>query len=638
MGRIQSLSKLTMKFQTTALLFLLNLYISTFAAHADVSKVIAPPDRFQETLALTRELMTRPNVRKIANETLLEGLKVNPDLAAKYGYVGEKLPGFTETQMMMLLEESPETWPELREYINAVPRHAVQAEDTEALKAAREYWKNKLKAIMADPERMKAFLRKSNPTEPYIYKTPDGSPAYKNFKVYVSHPTREGNVTHLADDLESVIVKQIKSAKREIIFNVFDFDLMSIADALIERHNAGVVISGGIDSGVISVRPEVKAVYDKLIAAGIAVHAVDSVGLNHQKLIAMDWSLPGEGRVVMSSGNFTKSCISPRGDAAGTAIISKDAIPNANHVMTLESNAVALTIHHDNTKTTHPDFRLRGSEYPLTGAIKFEGATTKNGKKWITLAFTPNGGLDNVNKNIIGRVLRGSTGPIYMAQFAFSSKDVEAALLERAERDLKTGKSFKFFSVGDTPFAMQDWSVFLSMSGFELIRDGENPGYKDLPKERSAWKKLLTDQQMNELRENIRIAPPIYGTKKLKTPNGTIDITAKIHHKLLITGELGHEIVITGSFNFSQGAESNQEYIMVTNEEELASKMKTVVTTLSGDSPRSVYSETIRKNKFREIVEAKGTEVEAGKASRSTLDGRLSCKKALEPVEDLQKH
>lgn len=59
---------------------------------------------------------------------------------------------------------------------------------------------------------------------------------------------------------------------------------------------------------------EVQKIFTKLKKSGIFIHAVDSVGLNHQKMMSIDWTIPGEGKVVFSSGNLTQSCIGAEGD------------------------------------------------------------------------------------------------------------------------------------------------------------------------------------------------------------------------------------------------------------------------------------------------------------------------------------
>src|SRR5687768_16047420 len=102
----------------------------------------------------------------------------------------------------------------------------------------------------------------------------------------------------------------ILSAQKEIILNVFDFDLEEVADALIEQAHKGLYVQVGIDKkSVINVRPEVKAVADRLAENGVKVTGVLPVGLNHQKITAIDWSNPKRAAVLFSSGNLTRSCM-----------------------------------------------------------------------------------------------------------------------------------------------------------------------------------------------------------------------------------------------------------------------------------------------------------------------------------------
>lgn len=608
-------------FSVLSLAFLLSLSV----ARPVSAESLDPRFNYVEMFELTREVMTRKPARQFLDSVMKDQLKVNPELATKYGFTATSVKGFTETQMMTLLQEVPSIRDDIRKYLKEVPADADKIVNSEALKTLRASWREKFKKLSENTELLEKFFQKNNPLEPFIMELAPGKKGYGKFMTYVTHPYYykvDGvDRLHPPDNAVQAIIDAINSAEKEIRFNVFDFDLDSIADALIAAHNRGVDVMGGIDKGVIEMRPEVKKIYDRLVAAGIPMQAVDSVGLNHQKLITINWSVPGKGKVIMSEGNFTSSCLSPGGDLSGTALHSADSVPNANMVNIVESDELALVVHHELTKTIDPRYALRGNEYPISGAYKLFGETPVGKKaRWLTIAFTPNGALDSVSQNFIGRAIISVPGPVSMSQFAASSKIVEEALFAHALSEKAAGREFIFKSIGDTPFALQYWSIFLDMSGYSLDPNTpkETRKYVKIPDSENKWLEALGPDNYEKLKQSIRIAPKVYGTHFLKTLEGSVEITAKDHHKLYIIGEPPNQIAIFGSFNTSEGAEKNQEYIIALYDEELSEKMQGIVRWLSENSERSVTEEVTRRNIAKEFLDDIGTEVEAAKAGRNT--------------------
>ncbi len=441
---------------------------------------------------------------------------------------------------------------------------------------------------------------------------PAGRSGYEDLKIFVSHPYRVLDKNIPADNLALVWTDFIRRAKKELILNVFEFDNEQVAQALIEVRRKNVKVQVGLDAGVLKKNPAARALAGKLKAGGIDVVEVDSAGLNHQKVVAIDWTDPESARVLFSSGNLTRSCLDPAGDLAfltgdlrahysgrsfGGGVRS---IPNANHVITMKSWLTANIVNHELTKVFSKKLALRGSSYPTSGAYQITGpgvdpqtfeAYPKNS---FIIAFTPGGGYRGVNKNILAYLIKKSEGPVRLVQFAFAAGEVSDALLERAQRDLqKTGK-FDLVSVGDTPFAMQHWSQFLKMSGLRRVNEGKGKSkrsrYLDDPS--GAWSKSLTEDQMTELRKNIRIAPLDYGNSRAKIGNEEHHVSAKIHHKLLSMGDFA---VVGSSFNFSQSAETNNEQILVFNDPKLAAIVQGITAELASLSPRSVFEEAERR-------------------------------------------
>lgn len=622
-------SRKTTLFATLAVL--MGLAVATPSASLRAAPPIDPRFDYLEMFELTRGVMTRKAARKLLDQLFANQLRVNPQLAAKYGFTGPQVKGFTETQLMLLLQEAPEIRDEIREYLKSVPSHSAEAGESAALKALREKWRVKFTALFEDKALLERFLQRNNPLEPFILERPPGKVGFGKLETYLTQSITLDGKFRPADDAEKAIIDFIDAADAEIRFNVFDFDLESIADALIRAHKKGRKVTGGIDKGVIEVRPEVKAVHEKLAAAGIPVTAVDSVGLNHQKLIVRDWTKPGKAATLMSTGNFTKSCLSPGGDLSGTPYHSPNSVPNSNMVKIVQSDELAAVVHHEITKTVDPAFALRGREYPISGAYKIFGENSAAGKeRWMIIAFTPNGGLEDINQNFIGRVIKSTPGPSYTAQFAWASKKNEASLLEDAIACKKAGTKFELHAVGDTPFAMQKWSVFLSIAGYRLQGEGDNKGYVKIPDAENKWLQALGEKDYSDVLETLKVAPLRYGNHSVKTPDGAFKLTSKIHLKVFVKGQPGAQVGIFGSFNFSEGAENNQEYIVAIVDDETNKILQATVTSLSKDSPRTVGAEAERRNKFREFDPEEGTQVDAPKAGRNAADARQRCEKLLQ--------
>lgn len=431
---------------------------------------------------------------------------------------------------------------------------------------------------------------------------PPGMPGYSDLQFYVNHPYYLGGKIIKPTNLIKKWVEFINSAEKEIILNVFDFDLSEVADALIAKASQGVLVLVGIDKkSVIDHRPEVKEIHDRLIAGGVKVTAVLPVGLNHQKITAVDWSLPEKAAVLFSSGNLTRSCLEPEGDLKGTVPLPAESVPNANHFMTMKSWVLANLVHHELIKTLDSAYLLRGRQYPQNGSYQVTGPGVDPQtfdpypEPSLTISFTPGGGMKSVNKNIISHFVKRETGRIRMLQFAYSSEEVDKALLFRAEQDYQNTGKFDFLSVGDTPFAMREWSRFLLMSGMKRIEDPETKKKTYLEDPENPWMKSLGPKLIQDVRKRVYIAPKIYGNNWVKVSGKNIKVNAKIHHKILATENYA---IVGTSFNFSEGAESNNEQILVFRDRKLADIVDGMVRFLIKRSPGSVYKEGMRRNRF----------------------------------------
>ena len=432
---------------------------------------------------------------------------------------------------------------------------------------------------------------------------PEGMPGYSDLKFYVNHPFYSGSKVVPASNLINVWNAFLKQAQHKIMLNVFDFDLEQIASTLVTKAKSGVSVTVGIDAGTIKHRHEVAEIYEYLKKNKVNVVAVDSTKLNHQKMAVIDWSDSHTAKVLFSSGNLTQSCLGPEGDLKDVPANKrpKQSVPNANHVLTINSWLIANLIYNELTKTLNPEYHYRGNQYPVLGSYQITGpgvdpqtleAYPENS---VIISFSPGGGYRNINRNIIGHFIRASTGPIRMIQFAYSSKDVTEALVEKAQTQKE---KFDFISVGDTPFAMQSWSQFLKMSGLQRLKNSK--GQSEFVETESAFRDVLGKEGFMKLRKNIRIAPWYYSSAKVEVDGVKYAVNAKIHHKILAASPFA---IVGTSFNFSDSAQKNNEQILVFKDQELVKDVDGMTRWLADQSSRSVFEEALRRNKYVSVPE-----------------------------------
>lgn len=561
------------------------------AAKADIPELpeLTPSEKkkasfdYPKMFHLARETMKRSEARKFLREVFKEELTLSAEKQKEFG-MEDPVKDISESQLVLLLQHAPELWPEIEAWLKAADKEDAKDPDNKKTDFENEY-RAKFRELLKDPKIADVFKKFNDPLTPMRLDTRDGKPGYSNAKVYANHKQIVDGKDMPAQDLRQVLIDFISGAEKELMFNVFDFDLMEVADAMIARAKDGVIITGGIDGNVIKERPEVKAVFDKLNKTkGITIRAVDSVGLNHQKVMIRDFNDEKKAKALFSSGNFTQSCIGPEGDlkALADGDRPKDSVPNANHMMTMDSFLLAQVAANSLTKTLV--FGLRGSEYPLDGAYRVLGEDDQ----WIILSFSPHGGLGDINRDMTKRLITSTRGPLRLLQFAFSSTGVRDAIVERAKLE---GKDFDLKTVGDTPFAARPWSVFLELAGYALKEDGAVKEYVELAA--NALKEVLGAKLYEAIRANIRVGPRAYGNHVYKKGEAPIQYNSKIHHKVLISG--GYAVLGT-SFNFSEAANSNQEQYLVTSDKALVAAMTGVFDGMFSLATTSLVEEVIRRN------------------------------------------
>ena len=541
---------------------------------------------------IARRTLTRPAARKFIKEAFAEELTLSEDIQKKY-QLPEKINEMSQSQFLMLLQNNPGQWALLEQYLDQMEKFDEKSLDSAKIEAQKKEWNEKFRALLAEKDLVAKFKRLNDPLEPFYLEAKDGSPGYSIEGRFADHVSISDGKEVPASDLKKVVLDFIAGAQHGLMVNVFDFDLMEVADAMIERGAAGVKVTVGIDKKNIEARPEVKAVFDKLSKAkNVTAVAVDSVALDHQKLMVRDWEDEQGAKTLFSSGNLTQSCIGPEGDLVDGKGVPGVSAPNANHMLVLGGFLVAQAAADSLIKTL--EYKLRGIEYPLGGAFQLEGPKAAGAKEapTLTLAFSPKGGLGDINRDITRRVLLESRGPVRMLQFAFSSESLYQALIERAKAEKK---DFDFKSIGDTPFALRDWSVFLALSGYELKvhKDGSK---EYVESKENPLRDALGKERYEAVRKDIRVAPPVYRESHVKDAAGNdVKVNAKLHHKVLVSGDL----VIAGtSFNFSENANSNNEQFLLFKDPDLAAWMTGVFDGLYRQALVSVAAAAEARNAY----------------------------------------
>lgn len=541
------------------------------------------------------------------NEQFSNMLMIPENLQKTYGWP-EKSKGLSSTQMVFLLNKLPPTFLQLlNQYLKSVNDNNIK--NPTIIKLRKEL-KKKFQALLNSENIKNMFLNMNDPTEPLVVKIKKEINGYDEMKLYVNHPSiykdSTGNeILKNGDNLKQVVLDFINEAKSSIQYNVFEFNLMDVALALAAKNKQGVSVLGGIDKTTTENDETNKQVFkylSSLESKNFKTIPVESVGLNHQKIIVRDAGTPNAA-VLYLSGNFTQSCIGPEGDAVNLPIAQRpvQSKPNANHALLVKGQLPALITKHELEKTLIK--KLRGqSEYPISGSYLVFGPQQESGARpSMLIAFSPNGGMGEVNRDLIKRIILGTKGSIKAMHFAFSSQDLEQAILKRFQDDKNSGKLLNFQAAGDPPFAMRDWSVFLHLSGFKVNPDTQMYELDS----NSPLVQNLSGDELKQWQDKIRIDPKTFGEFQSNIQGQTEKVSVKLHHKVFIFPEDKISIVGT-SFNPSNNAESNQEQLIVVNDPDITHQIEGAFEYLYQSSKITVADRV----KFKNSYSAKTTEFE----------------------------
>ncbi len=568
----------------------------------------------EKVFSYATQIQTNKTIYTYLNARFAATLIVPEERRALYNWPAQS-KGLSESQIVAILEKSPMLLSMLEGYFSATAGESPDIATVEAIKT-------ELNKLVADQMLMAKLKALADPTIAYPLRTYKGKPTITSVEVFVNHPTLSTEngrtLVQPASNLKQVVIDFLRGSKTEVWANFFDFDLMDVAEEFHQRARNNVDVHIGIDKGNIETLERVKAVESYLNGKNLPnlkVKPVASVGLNHMKVLVRDPGTPNAATLILS-GNLTQSCIGPEGDLKELPanLRPPESVPNANHAVLVKGQAPAIYARHQLQKVLVQELYGQ-SGFPIGGAYQFfEAPTPKNTKvpePWMILSFSPNGGMGDINNDILKQVILSTHGPIRFLQFAFSSQMVIDALATRVKMDRANGLKnvADFGGLGDTIFAMRDFSVFLGMAGLQM--DTTTKTYSEAT---NALVENLAPGELETIRKQTFIAPAIYGEKTLQINGTSYKTSGKIHHKVMIVPE--HNLAIAGtSFNFSQNAEGNNEQIAVFKNEKVASTMMAAMNWLESESKVTVLDLANKRNVFRKggQVETKTPALSCGK-------------------------
>lgn len=382
-------------------------------------------------------------------------------------------------------------------------------------------------------------------------------------QVYFNHNQTEGaeylepyrKIKRSGDNLEEIIINEIKSANSSIDLAVQELNLPNLAKALVERKNSGIKVRIIIENTYNIPRSQSNLTDDReannynefmaladtnkdgilseteindndalIILKNENIPLIDDTedgskgsGLMHHKFIVID-----NKKVVTGSTNFTLSDV--HGD-----FNNLETRGNANHIFVINSQELASIFTKEFSYMWGDG--LGGKKDSLFGLKKpyHSPQTITVGDGLITVKFSPNSSSKTWNETTNGLIaenLQTAINSTDLALFVFSDQNIANVL----EKTHETG--VKIRALIDKNFAFQYYSEAFDLLGVELSNKCR------YEKNNNPWKNPLKTVGISNLAEGD-----------------------KLHHKFAIIDDLK---VISGSHNWSASANYiNDETLLI---------------------------------------------------------------------------
>lgn len=391
--------------------------------------------------------------------------------------------------------------------------------------------------------------------------------AMADVKVYFNNNTRSSytdpyrKISRSGDNLEEVIVKEIKKAKKSIYVAVLEFRLPLVAEALVAKKKEGVDVRVVLDNAYnfniktqrdssegefeASKLAELKAFIDlnkdgriqqteletrdaiyMLQAAKIPVmddtfDTSAGSGLMHHKFVIVDGKT-----TVVSTANFTMSCV--HGD-----MLASSSRGNANSMVVVESTNFSKIFTEEFSQMWGNGKRGNfGHNKTYRGPV-----TTSVGGTKITIQFSPTSQRyqwEESTNGLIASHLKKATQSIKGLFFVFSDQNLSDILEKRSNAGADIGV------IIEPKFAFRDYSEALDMLGLEMLTQKCSYEANNNP-----WKNPVKEVGMSNL------------------PTGDV-----LHHKFAV---IDNKTVVMGSQNWSDAANFiNDETLIVIQDSKIA--------------------------------------------------------------------
>lgn len=607
---------------------------------------------------LALRVMINKKVYLYINENLVKA-------AVSQGLIKDQKLFISQTKLIFMLTSLTSDLAIVENVLSEYKRIATDNENpaldiAKAQKGVLDNLKPLLDKITQNPRLMKKLISAESHEQPltvFDVSTENGvkkikKMGYQTMNFYANHPRYENpddanSKLVPADNHKQVMIDLVNEALPgdRLYFNFYDFDIKELAQALIQAKDRGVQILGGVDGKVYQAKNSVRLLIDNLNQSGVLVEKVDSVGLNHQKMLVLK-SQTGNSKSLFSSGNATQSCSGAEGDLVDVPkeIRPEQAIPNPNNMILVKGEIPAVVALSEIKKNLV--YKLRGqNEFPIGGAFQIMGPWDSQiqSRDSMLIAFSPNGGLGDIGRDIYSKIFRAGQKIMEGAFFSFSSKDNLDQLFEsifriidnRRAQGLPATDILKF--VGDSQFALREFSNLLTLSGFKMVEydpkdpfkastttpqnvDPENPLIKIQPSENKKvyikdnkdprlkkLQSLLTADEWQNWQENIRVSPNWFLGGKVTYQGVDYPWQVKLHDKVIILPD--QDISNPGSsINFSIAGESNQEQVIIVKSRRVTKMMRGAVRYLFealAGKENSVINEITRRNKKYSLSDVK---------------------------------
>lgn len=520
---------------------------------------------YERMLEIKRKFLTGERgdrVQKyLLKKVFKEELEISEELQREFGFES-KLKEMSVQQFLMLLQHNPDRWDQIEHLFDQFP-NLIEKGDNSHTRSLETY--KELHELIEKSGIRERFSEINNPTAPFILEVPEGELGYSNLKFYSTQRQRlylDGTKAP-ADNMIEVLNDFLLSPEvKEVSGNSYDSDLRELSDALIQLKKKSVFVEWGIDNDVVKHKKEAQDFVEKLRKAGYVIvdqeaesklsfeeqeslkqqrsnaknliYLVDATGLNHEKIIAVNWSDPATAKIWSASGNFTASGMHPLGDLAYSSVKVKEALPNANGFFTMDSYLASL-VFRDHMIMLF-EMGMRGTQLPLSGSFRIPGRELKNGKRsHYNIAFGPGGGLRDITENIMGYEIQKApvNWPIGKLTFVNASPELTNLSFNHHLKQKQAGISPIHWTVGDPGFTLRDYSQSLVESGMKVLIEEDSKRYVlDLD---SPWVKEFGEAAMGA--RNFVGANYFQSYKSIENQEGQLEeYSVKMHNKSMVLG------------------------------------------------------------------------------------------------------